>query len=58
MNIRLIYFSQTGNTRKVANAMAAVFNGKNHSANTISYNKDEQRRFYRTGYDWSGRSMF
>jgi menaquinone-dependent protoporphyrinogen IX oxidase len=39
MNIRLIYFSQTGNTRKVAHAMAAVFNGKNHSANTISYKK-------------------
>ena len=39
MDIRLIYFSQTGNTRKVAKAMAAVFNEKNHSVNTISYKK-------------------
>ena len=39
MDIRLIYFSQTGNTRKVAKAMAEVFNSEGHSARTISYKK-------------------
>ncbi len=39
MDINLIYFSQTGNTRKVAKAMAAVLNSEGHSARTISYRK-------------------
>ena len=45
MNIRLIYFSQTGNTRKVAKAMAEVFNSEGHSAQTISYRKANHADF-------------
>lgn len=37
MNICLIYFSQTGNTRKVAKTIAEVFNSEGHSTRTISY---------------------
>jgi ferredoxin/flavodoxin len=36
MHVVLIYFSQTGNTRKVANAMADAFRELGHSAKTIT----------------------
>lgn len=39
MNINMIYFSQTGNTRKVAKAMEDVFRSENHLVRTISYRK-------------------
>lgn len=39
MKINLIYFSQTGNTRKVAKAMADVFKSDEHLVRTISYKK-------------------
>ena len=39
MNINVIYFSQTGNTRKVAKAMEEVFRTESHSVKTISYKK-------------------
>lgn len=35
MDVVLIYFSQSGNTRKVANAMAEAFLGKGHVAKSI-----------------------
>lgn len=35
MNVTLIFFSQTGNTRKVAEAMAEAFRGAGHTARTI-----------------------
>ena len=39
MNITLIYFSQTGNTRQVAQAMAEAFCQAGHAPRTISLKK-------------------
>jgi flavodoxin/ferredoxin len=39
MDINLIYFSQTGNTRKLAKNMAEVFKSKGHQTRLISYKK-------------------
>jgi flavodoxin/NAD-dependent dihydropyrimidine dehydrogenase PreA subunit len=39
MNINVIYFSQTGNTRKVAKAMAEVFKSEGDRVRTVSYKK-------------------
>ncbi len=39
MNITLIYFSQTGNTRRVAQAMAEAFRQAGHATRTISLKK-------------------
>jgi flavodoxin/ferredoxin len=39
MEVTMIYFSQTGNTRKVAEAMADTFRDLGHSARTISLAK-------------------
>ncbi|WP_161569248.1 EFR1 family ferrodoxin [Candidatus Oscillochloris fontis] len=39
MNITLIYFSQTGNTRRVAQAMAEVFRGAGHTTRLVSLKK-------------------
>ena len=36
MNILLVYFSQTGNTRKVAETMAEAFRDKGHTVRTLS----------------------
>ena len=45
MIINIIYFSQTGNTRKVAKAMAEVFRSANHSVKTIPYKKAARSDF-------------
>jgi len=39
MYVTMIYFSQTGNTRKVAEAMAGAFQEAEHSARTVSLKK-------------------
>ncbi len=39
MDINVIYFSQTGNTRKVAKAMADVFKKAGHDTRAIGFNK-------------------
>ncbi len=39
MNITIIYFSQTGNTRKVARAMADVFEASGNTPRLISFKK-------------------
>jgi len=39
MDVTLLYFSQTGNTRKVAGAMADAFGDLGHSVRTISLKK-------------------
>jgi len=39
MNVSIIYFSQTGNTRKVAEAMADAFCERGHVARTVSLKK-------------------
>jgi ferredoxin/flavodoxin len=39
MDVTLIYFSQTGNTHKIATAMAGAFHKSGHSARTISLKK-------------------
>ncbi len=39
MDITLVYFSQTGNTRKVAGAMADAFGDLGHSVRTVSLKK-------------------
>lgn len=39
MNVTLIYFSQTGNTRTVAEAMAEAFREKGHITRTVSLKK-------------------
>ena len=39
MNVTMIYFSQTGNTLKVAEAMAETFRGAGHSVHTIPLQK-------------------
>lgn len=36
MDVTLIHFSQTGNTRRVAETMAAAFRGGGHAARTVS----------------------
>jgi flavodoxin len=36
MNVTMIYFSQTGNTRKVAETMAEAFREAGHVARTVS----------------------
>jgi len=38
MDVTLVYFSQTGNTRKVAEVMAAAFRDLGHSARTVPLN--------------------
>ncbi len=45
MDIRLIYFSQAGNSRKVAKAMAEVFSSEGHSAQATSYRKANHTDF-------------
>lgn len=42
MKIHLICFSQTGNTRKVAKAMGAVFSGAGHAVRNIAFRKASQ----------------
>jgi flavodoxin/NAD-dependent dihydropyrimidine dehydrogenase PreA subunit len=39
MDITLIYFSQTGNTRRIAEAMAEVFRGAGHATRLVSLKK-------------------
>jgi len=39
MDVNIVYFSQTGNTRKVAEAMAAVFSNLGHSVQTYPIEK-------------------
>lgn len=39
MDVTLVYFSQTGNTRKVAGAMADTFHDLGHTARTVSLKK-------------------
>lgn len=39
MNITLIYFSQTGNTRRIAKTMAEVFQERGHATRLISLKK-------------------
>jgi len=39
MDVTLIYFSQTGNTRQVAETMAGAFREAGHSTRTISFKK-------------------
>lgn len=39
MNVTIIYFSQTGNTRRVAEAMAGAFREVGHFTRTISLKK-------------------
>ncbi|MFZ5808977.1 MAG: EFR1 family ferrodoxin [Chloroflexota bacterium] len=39
MDVTLIYFSQTGNTRRVAEAMAEVFRGGGHATRLVSLKK-------------------
>jgi flavodoxin/ferredoxin len=39
MNVTLFYFSQTGNTRRIARAMAEVFSEAGYSARTLSLKK-------------------
>lgn len=39
MKIRIVCFSQTGNTRKVAKAMASVFSGAGHDVRILSLDK-------------------
>lgn len=39
MNVTLIYFSQTGNTRRIAEAMAEVFRGAGHTTRLVSLKK-------------------
>ncbi len=39
MNITLIYFSQTGNTRQIAGALAEVFRQAGHATRTLSLKK-------------------
>ena len=39
MDVTLIYFSQTGNTRRVAETMAGAFREAGHSTRTISFKK-------------------
>lgn len=43
MNITLIYFSQTGNTRRIANAMAEVFCESGYPARTLSLKRASPR---------------
>jgi flavodoxin len=43
MDFTLIYFSQTGNTRQVAEAMAEVFRAAGHGARTLSLGKATQQ---------------
>ncbi len=45
MDINLICFSQTGNTRKVAKAMAGVLKSDGHTVRTISYKKAKHADF-------------
>ena len=45
MHINMIYFSQTGNTRKVAKAMEDAFVSKGHAVRSISYTKVIQSDF-------------
>jgi flavodoxin/ferredoxin len=45
MDINVIYFSQTGNTRKVAEAIAEAFTAKGNSVRTVSYKKVKQTDF-------------
>ena len=45
MDINIIYFSQTGNTQKVAKVIANVFSSENHSVRTISYKKVTESDF-------------
>lgn len=52
MKINLICFSQTGNTRKVAKEMTAVFRNAGHSAQTSSFKKASLDDF--TGADLLG----
>ena len=46
MNVTIIYFSQTGNTRKVAEAMAGAFCEVGHVIRTTSLKKS-----YPAGYN-------
>jgi flavodoxin len=39
MNIAMVYFSQTGNTRKVARAMESVFREAGHHVRSVSLRK-------------------
>ena len=39
MNVTMVYFSQTGNTRKVAEAMAVAFRESGHDTRTVSLQK-------------------
>jgi len=48
MDTNVIYFSQTGNTRKVAKAMAEVFKDEGHRARTVSYKKIRHADFTET----------
>jgi len=45
MRIHIIYFSHTGNTRKVAKAMAESFNAAGHEAQTIGFKKIQPSDF-------------
>ena len=45
MDVNLIYFSQTGNTRKVAASMAGIFSGEGHNVRTISYKQAKHSDF-------------
>ena len=52
MKTNIIYFSQTGNTRKIAKAMAGVFKGAGHDTRTIGFTKIQLSDF--TGADLIG----
>jgi len=44
VKIAIVCFSQTGNTRKVAEAMASVFSGADHEVRILSLNKDSYEK--------------
>lgn len=52
MRISIIYFSQTGNTRKVGKSMAGVFKEAGHEVRTIGFGKIHHTDF--TGTDMIG----
>jgi flavodoxin/ferredoxin len=58
MDINIIYFSQTGNTRKVAKAMAESFKEEGHEARTIGFKKIRQMDFTDTNLIGVGAPCF
>jgi len=59
MDIKIVYFSQTGNTRKVAEVMATTFGHLGHSVQTLPIKKASPKDITRCdllgiGSPWTG----